>query len=152
MDVSRSLETHHSSDENPVGASTKLRLSETRLRSAIRGNDVLAPVDGRHLKRLRSLTRRHIADLGGDISHAEKILVGRASMLALLAEVLEAKFAAHDMQAKPQDLDSYQRVVNCLRRCLESLGLQRRARDVTPSLDEYLASKGLERGLVRPDR
>jgi hypothetical protein len=35
-------------------------------------------------------------------------------------------------------------VTNTLRRTLESLGLQRRSRDVTPSLTEYLSRKSNE--------
>jgi hypothetical protein len=38
----------------------------------------------------------------------------------------------------------YQRCSNSLRRLLEAVGIQRRARDVTPSVSEYLASKAAE--------
>ena len=54
--------------------------------------------------------------------------------------VLEQKFAKADMHARPEDLDSYQRCVNCARRVFETLGLQRRAK-LVPTLEEYIASK-----------
>jgi hypothetical protein len=37
-------------------------------------------------------------------------------------------------------LDLYQRTAGGLRRLLEAIGIQRRPRDVTPTLDQYLAS------------
>jgi hypothetical protein len=40
-------------------------------------------------------------------------------------------------------LERYQRAVNTLRRVLETLGLQRRPRDITPSLPQYLAHRAL---------
>jgi hypothetical protein len=43
-------------------------------------------------------------------------------------------------EANAEDLDLYLRASNNLRRLLETVGLQRRPRDVTlPSLREYLA-------------
>jgi hypothetical protein len=48
-------------------------------------------------------------------------------------------------EATPDALDLYQRTAGNLRRLLESVGLQRRARDVTPTLREYLTS-----GLAKP--
>ena len=39
------------------------------------------------------------------------------------------------------DIDEFQRTSNSLRRLCESIGLERRARDVTPDLQTYLAQK-----------
>jgi hypothetical protein len=50
---------------------------------------------------------------------------------------MEAKFAMKG-GAKEWELLAYQRASNTLRRLLESVGLQRRARDITPTVDEYL--------------
>jgi hypothetical protein len=41
-------------------------------------------------------------------------------------------------EASPEDLDLCQRTANSLRRLLEAVGIQRRAKNVTPSLAEYL--------------
>ena len=47
-------------------------------------------------------------------------------------------FASTD--ARPEDLDLYQRMSNTLRRHLETTGLKRVPRDVTPSVTEYIDS------------
>ena len=60
-------------------------------------------------------------------------------MLSLQAELMEQQFAqAEDGVAPLKALETYQRITNTLRRTLESLGLQRRAKDVTPTLASYL--------------
>ena len=41
-------------------------------------------------------------------------------------------------EASAEDLDIYARVAGNLRRLLEAVGMQRRARHITPTLDEYL--------------
>ena len=38
-------------------------------------------------------------------------------------------------------MDLYARLTGHLRRCYESLGIRREAKDITPSLDVYLAAK-----------
>ena len=55
---------------------------------------------------------------------------------------MERQFAL-DEQASPDDLETYQRCANSLRRLLEAVGLQRRARDVGPSLGDILR-RGIE--------
>jgi hypothetical protein len=51
--------------------------------------------------------------------------------------MLEAKFAQAG-HANNDDLDLYQRTTGNLRRVLETLGLQRRAKNITPDLQTYL--------------
>jgi hypothetical protein len=87
----------------------------------------------------------HLSDLGGEdvVSEAEKSIVRRAATLTVELERLELKFAKEG-EASTGDLDLYQRTSNSLRRLLESVGLERRMRDVTPSLVSYLAQR--ERG------
>jgi hypothetical protein len=89
------------------------------------------------MRRLRDLIADHVSDLGGEanLSSAELALVRRASMLALQCELMEARWQATDGEAPSRDLDCYQRVTGALRRTLESLGLSRRTRDVTPGDD-----------------
>ncbi|HJQ56363.1 MAG TPA: hypothetical protein VJ890_05630 [Vineibacter sp.] len=96
--------------------------------------DVLADVDRRsgwmrRLVDLRSLAEQH---MGTDLTHPERVLADRASMLTLQAELLEAKWAGNDGTATAADLELYQRTVNALRRVWECLGTSRRMRDVTP--------------------
>jgi hypothetical protein len=97
--------------------------------------------DGRSpwARRLRDIFHLHLSDLGGDevVSEAERSIVRRAACLTVELERIEAKFAVSE--AGDQDLDLYQRTANSLRRMLESVGLQRRARDVTgPGLGELM--------------
>lgn len=62
-------------------------------------------------------------------------------MLELQMEMLESRFAEKDGVASADQLLLYQRTANSARRLFESVGIKRRARDITPTLDEYLASK-----------
>ena len=93
------------------------------------------------MRRYRDLIQLHESDLGGEdlISESERRLVRRAAMLTLQCELLDHKFALSEGEASVIDLDRYQRASNSLRRLLESLGLQRRQRDVTPSVEDYVA-------------
>ena len=67
------------------------------------------------------------------ISSAEMILIRRASMMCLQSELMERQWAENGGEASPRQIDTYQRLTGSLRRVLESLGLKRRARDVTPN-------------------
>jgi hypothetical protein len=80
---------------------------------------------------LRELIDDHVADLGGEAntSFSERSIVRRASCLTVELERLEVKFALAG-QASDTDLDLYQRTAGNLRRLLEAVGLQRRARVV----------------------
>jgi hypothetical protein len=101
------------------------------------GSAVLPGVDGRStwVRRLRDLISLHLADLGGDsaVSEAERSIVRRIATLTVELERMEATFAVAG-EAEPQQIDLYQRTANSLRRLLESIGIERRQRDVTPSL------------------
>ncbi|WP_050627369.1 hypothetical protein [Bradyrhizobium viridifuturi] len=93
--------------------------------------------------RFRDVLQIHTDELGPTASEAELAIVRRAATLIVQLEQMEAKFAVED--ASPTALESYQRLANSMRRLLESVGLKRRPRDVTPSLHEYLASKSKPR-------
>lgn len=123
----------------------------TRGRSRITNSHGLLPsVDGRSTwaRRLRDLIAQHVSDMGGEdaCSTAELSLVRRAATLTIELERLELRFHMND-GAKRWELEAYQRSANTLRRLLQAIGLQRRMRDVTPTLDEYLAGRG--RSVVR---
>jgi len=118
-------------------------LTRGRLTIALsHSNDPLADVDKHSgwMRRLRQLAIDHINDLGGEglISHAERVLVKRCAMLTLQLEMIELKWMASE-DGEATEIEGYQRCVNTLRRTLEALGLQRRAKEITPTLDEYLA-------------
>jgi len=54
-------------------------------------------------------------------------------MLTLQLELMESRWNDNNGEASRQSLETYQRVVGSLRRTLETLGLERRTRDVTPA-------------------
>jgi hypothetical protein len=103
-------------------------------RSRLTNGATLPGVDGRStwVRRLRDVMELHIADLGGEdnLSQAEKSIVRRAATLTVELERLELGFAKAD-GADPEALDLYSRTAGNLRRLLETVGLQRRSRDVT---------------------
>ena len=96
-------------------------------------------------RRLRDLLAAIAADLGGvdNLTTAELVLIRRAAHLALQLELIEERWACRPAgEASTASLFKYQRVTNTLRRVLETLGLQRRSRDVTPPrLAEYLEQR-----------
>lgn len=108
------------------------------------GSKLLSGVDGRSLwvRRFKDIFGSHVADLGGadNCSAAEASIVRRAATLSVELERLERQFALAG-EASAEDIDLYARVASNLRRLLEAVGLQRRSRDVTPNLREYLAGK-----------
>lgn len=111
------------------------------------GSHLLPGTDGRSVwvRRLRDLIDLHMSDLGGadNISEAERSIVRRASTLEVELERLELRFATGE--AEPADLDLYQRTSNTMRRHFEALGLQRRTRDVTDTIQSYI-NRGQQHG------
>jgi hypothetical protein len=104
------------------------------------GSELWAGIDGRSLwaRRAGELLAAHISDLGGldNISEAEHALAKRAAVLITELERREAGFAQAG-QASDEALAIYQTTVNTLRRTLEALGLERRAREVVPDPLQY---------------
>jgi hypothetical protein len=80
-------------------------------------------------RRFHDLIQGHVSDLGGrsNISEAKFALCKRAAGLECELEQMEGRLS----QGDEINLDSYGRAASHLRRILESLGLERKARDVT---------------------
>jgi hypothetical protein len=78
-------------------------------------------------------------DLGGaeNLTVAEQQITQHAAVLGAIIEHHEALWISGEDVNVNEVLAS----VNCQRRLLTELGLQRRARDVTPSLHQYLEGK-----------
>jgi hypothetical protein len=119
----------------------------SRQRSKITNGSALLPnVDGRSawIRRTKDLIALHLADLGGpeNATAAEASIVRRAAVLSVELETMEAGFATAG-SATPEQLALYGTTSNSLRRLLESIGLERRTLDVTPSLSSYLAAKAV---------
>ena len=81
-------------------------------------------------RRYRDIVAGHVSDLGGRamLSEAEISLIKRVSTLELECEQAEGRLS----MGQEIDLDLYQRMLNSLRRALETLGIERRAKTVTP--------------------
>jgi hypothetical protein len=111
----------------------------TRIRN---GSTILPGVDGRSVwvKRAKELLTAHINDLGGEenCTNAEQAIIRRCVVLITELERRECQFALSE-GATDEQLDIYARVASNLRRLLEAVGLQRRPREILPSVDQYLA-------------
>lgn len=107
------------------------------------GSALLPGVDGRSTmaRRYRELVGTMTDDLGGDLPAAKQAIVNRAATLIAWAEQAEAEFA----RTGEMDVATFTTAVNSLRRLLSDIGLDRQAKDVTPTLSEYLASKAREK-------
>jgi hypothetical protein len=115
----------------------------SRQRSRITNGTALLPgTSGRSAwtRRCKDVIAEHLADMGGsdNTSAAERSIVRRAAVLTTELEMLEARFAQAEGMATATDLDLYQRMAGNLRRLLEAVGLQRRAKDIGPTLGELL--------------
>jgi hypothetical protein len=100
---------------------------------------VLDNVDGRSAvaRRYRDVLSELISDLGGDPSGAQSAIARRAASLCVVCEQAEAEMLAGGIL----DLAEFTTAANSLRRLLSDLGLERRAKDITPSLASYLTSE-----------
>ena len=89
------------------------------------------------VRRCKDVIAAHLSDLGGveNTSAAERSIIRRASVLTTELEQLEVRFALAG-QAAPDELDLYQRTAGNLRRLLESVGIGRRPRDVSPTIEQ----------------
>ena len=93
------------------------------------------------------MIREHLADLGGpdNVSAAERSIVRRAAVLTTQLEQMERRFALAEGEASVQELDAYQRGANTLRRLLGAVGLERRQKNVGPTLGDLLRADIEER-------
>ena len=126
--------------------SAEIVAPKTNARSRVtNGSSFLPGVDGRStwVRRARDVQAQLVSDRGGAdmVSEAETLIIRRASVLEAELERLEAIFALAG-EADVPSLDLYQRIANTQRRLLESIGLDRRAKDVTPDIYSIAATKG----------
>jgi hypothetical protein len=102
------------------------------------GAKLLPATDGRSMtaRRFKDLVYDIAGDLGGkdNLSTGEMQLIRRAAMLSAECERQEALAVREDVEF---DCDGYVVKTNALRRVLETIGIKRAPRDVTPSLSGY---------------
>lgn len=106
----------------------------------VEGGDERSPF----ARRFRDLVASHAGDLGGveNLSEAERSLIRRAAALGVQCEALEAAMS----RGEHIDLDLFGRLAGHQRRVLETLGIRRVARDVTPTARTYLTTRGNKNG------
>jgi hypothetical protein len=150
--------TEDSSPDRPVvvGRSSPDRpevVPRSRQKSRITNGSALLPdIDGRSpwIRRCKDIIAAHISDLGGEdnTSEAERSIIRRAAVLSVELERLELTFAQAGA-ADRASLDLYSRVASNLRRLLEAVGLERRSRDLTPTLADIQAEYAAKNAAAR---
>lgn len=130
---------------NANGAKAKSNFFHSRVTAGI---DLLPTVDGRSVwaRIMRDTYRSMIAAAGGDdyISEPRRLLARRVAAFEAELINLEDTFAAQRGAGESPStyaLDLYSRLCGQQRRCLITLGLDRVARDVTPTLHDYIQGK-----------
>jgi hypothetical protein len=134
-------------NETPPRVQRRAPSRSKRPRSAVTsGRQLFISGDPRSAwsRRFHDLVVGHVSDLGGAdlLSEAQFSLIRRAAAIECELERLDARLSRDE----PVDMDSYARVAGHLRRLFETLGIERRQRDLTPTLAEYLASRDTEVG------
>lgn len=84
-----------------------------------------------------------ISDLGGEkhVPAGKRALAEHAAIMNAMAIHEGARF----LSGEPVSIADYTTLTNALRRLLETVGLERVAKDITPNLRQYAASKSAER-------
>jgi hypothetical protein len=94
------------------------------------GTALLPDIDGRSAiaRRFKDITRGILADQGGADSECRLQLVRRFAAAAVLAEQMESRLA----NGEQIDIQEYALLCSTLTRLAQRIGIERRARDVTP--------------------
>jgi hypothetical protein len=118
------------------------RFSRSRITN---GSDLLPTIDGRSAwaRMFRDTCEALTAHVGGAdrVSEPERMTIRRAAALECELVRLEIAFAearAAGRAPEAADVDLYSRITNTQRRVLETLGMEKKPRDVTPDLSQYL--------------
>lgn len=95
-------------------------------------------LDGRSAlaRRFRDLVAEFAGDLGGQdcLSEAQRSIIKRAASLCVWCESIEVKLA----KGEDVEIGPYTTAINSLRRLLQDIGLDRKAKDITPNLGDYV--------------
>lgn len=104
------------------------------------GREVLPQVDGRSLiaRRYRDISHAVMVDQGGAnaCSEARLQLIRRFAAAAVMAEQMEAELA----KGEQISIQEHALLVSSMVRITRQLGINRVAKDITPSVDAYLAA------------
>jgi hypothetical protein len=134
---------HATAAKRPNGANKRPKSQHSAVSN---GTRLFAAVDTRldprknaWVRRLRDLFDIYIAHRGGwdAVSAPERAIIRRIASFDVELELLEKRFALKRTGADAADLDLYFRGASHQRRLLESIGLKRSLKDVTPDLSDY---------------
>jgi hypothetical protein len=121
-------------------AATRLARRQNRSRVS-NGRDILPNVDGRRLigRRYRDISAQIIHDQGGlDMCSESRLqLIRRFSAAAVIAEEMEAKLA----NGEAISIAEHALLCSTLTRLSARIGIDRRPRNLTPSVSEYLTAR-----------
>jgi hypothetical protein len=105
------------------------------------GSAVLPGVDNRSevARRYRDILSAIVSDMGGAdrLSEVRLQLCRRFSAAAVMAEQLEAKLA----RGETIDIGQHAQLVSSMVRVSNRIGLNRRAREIVPTLEHYLETR-----------
>jgi hypothetical protein len=132
--------SHRYAIEMAANERTSQRARDKRPRSAVTSGRKLfvnGDPNSAWARRFHDLIVGHVVDAGGRdmISEAHLSLIKRAAALECELERLEGRLS----QGEKIDLDQYGRAAGQLRRILETVGLERRAKTIVPTIDQYAA-------------
>ena len=113
--------------------------------------DLLPGVDGRTViyRRFRDIASQIAADQGGleELSEARLQLVRRFAATAVLAEQLEAELA----NGGEIDVERHALLCSTLTRLAQRIGIDRRTRNITPTLSQYMEDRAKGGIVVDPE-
>lgn len=129
-----------------MGRSThalSVRKADARSR-VTNGHDILPGVDQRstHARRYRDLISLIVADQGGldRMSESRLQLIRRFAAQSVQAEAMEADLA----NGKTIDVAQHSLLCSTLVRLAQRIGIDRRAKNITPTLRDYLEGKAVD--------
>jgi hypothetical protein len=130
------------SDKNMLGTSSPAPAGRTARSRVTNGKSLWldnADKRGPAARRFRDIFAAIVSDLGGGdlLTEGQKQLARRCSLLAVECEQIEAKAVA----GEEIDLEAYGVMTDRLGRAFQRLRLKRVSKDVTPSLQAYLAAE-----------
>jgi len=127
----------------PINAEARHKIGKTRITN---GADILPDVDGRSViaRRYRDIASAILVDQGGkdQCSESRQQLIRRFAAAAVIAEQMEADLA----NGKQIDISEHALLCSTLVRVARQIGVNRIPKNITPSLDAYLAAKQQEAG------
>ncbi len=146
--ISRGRTTKPQTVRHAVDALVKKSSNRTEINKQTRRLRVLPAIDGRGAvaRKYRDLCLAIISDQGGPerMTEVRLQLVRRFAASSVLAEVLEAAMA----NGEQIDIGQHALLTSSLVRLASRIGLDRKAKNVTPDLRDYLAHKTKRNGEI----